>query len=59
MHVGLDLEEQQELLECLLAFVLQFLLADDTVTCLLPGQHILSYFFGFLGYLFLDIPPED
>ena len=38
MHVGLDLEEQQELLECLLAFVLQFLLADDAVTCLLPGS---------------------
>ncbi|BDA51454.1 probable phthiocerol synthesis polyketide synthase type I PpsA at C-terminar half [Coccomyxa sp. Obi] len=37
VHVGRDLEEQQELLECLLAFVLQFLLADDTVTCLLPG----------------------
>ena len=39
VHVGQDLEEQQELLECLLAFVLQFLLADDDVACLLPGQH--------------------
>ncbi len=38
VHVGQDLEEQQELLECLLAFVLQLLLADDDVACLLPGQ---------------------
>lgn len=37
VHVGRDLEEQQELLECMLAFFLQYLLADDDVTCLLSG----------------------
>lgn len=37
VHVGQDLEEQQELVECLLAFFLHFLLADDAISCLLPG----------------------
>ena len=38
VHVGQDLEEQQELVECLLAFFLHFLLADDAISCLLPGE---------------------
>jgi hypothetical protein len=37
VHVGRDLEEQQELLECLLAFFLQYLLADDGISSLLAG----------------------
>ena len=41
VHVGRDLEEQRELLECLLAFFLQYLLADDSITNLLCGMHSL------------------
>ncbi len=37
VHVGQDLEEQEELLECLLAFFTQYLLADDDITCLKSG----------------------
>ena len=38
IHVGQDLEEQQELLECLLAFYMQYLLANDAVTCIQSGM---------------------
>ena len=38
VHVGQDLEEQPELVECLLAFFLHLLLADDAIACLLPGR---------------------
>lgn len=38
IHVGQDLEEQQELLECLLAFYMQYLLANDAVTCIKTGM---------------------
>ncbi len=38
VHVGQDLEEQEELLECLLAFFTQYLLADDDITCLKLGM---------------------
>ena len=38
IHVGQDLEEQQELLECLLAFYMQYLLANDAVTCITSGM---------------------
>ena len=38
INVGQDLEEQQELLECLLAFYTQYLLADDSITCLRSGD---------------------
>ena len=46
VHVGQDLEEQEELLECLLAYFTQYLLADDDVTCMMSGTppsfHVLS-----------------
>lgn len=46
VHMGQDLEEQEELLECLLAFFTQYLLADDEVTCMKsgmpPSSHALS-----------------
>ena len=38
VHVGQDLEEQEELLECLLAFYMQYLLATDAVTCINLGM---------------------
>lgn len=38
VHVGQDLEEQEELLECLLAFFTQYLLADDDITCIMSGR---------------------
>ena len=38
IHVGQDLDEQQELLECLLAFYMQYLLANDAVTCITSGM---------------------
>lgn len=38
VHVGQDLEEQEELLECLLAFFTQYLLADDAITCIKSGR---------------------
>jgi hypothetical protein len=38
VHVGQDLEEQEELLECLLAFFTQYLLADDSITCIQSGR---------------------
>jgi hypothetical protein len=37
VHVAQNLEEQQELVECLLAFFLHFLLGHDHITCLLSG----------------------
>ena len=38
VHVGQDLEEQEELLECLLAFFTHYLLADDAITCIKSGR---------------------
>lgn len=38
VHVGQDLEEQEELLECLLAVFTQYLLADDAITCIKSGR---------------------
>ncbi len=46
VHVGQDLEEQEELLECLLAFFTQYLLANDDITCLKAGTPLSISFTG-------------
>ena len=38
VHVAQDLDEQEELLECLLAYFTQYLLADDDITCMKSGN---------------------